>query len=434
MVSVCFYFQVHQPFRLNKFKIFDIGNNISYFDENKNKEYLKKIAENCYLPMNKVLMDLINVYGDKIKFSFSISGMAIEQFEKYAPKVLSSFKELAKTGCVEFLSETYYHSLSYLYSRKEFLEQVKKHREIIKKHFDQIPKVFRNTELVYNNDLAEEIENMGYDGIIAEGADNVLGWRSPNHVYEPSHKDSKIALLLKNYKLSDDIAFRFSDPKWESYPLTTEKYVEWLNQQGEESDIINLFMDYETFGEHQKKESGIFDFIYDFPEEFFKNKNNNFITPSEAIEKYNKKDKVDVPFYISWADKERDLSAWLLNKMQQEAMKDIYELEPVIKSLKDENLLEDWRKLTCSDHFYYMSTKGSNDGAVHGYFSPFDTPYDAYMYFMNILNDLIFKIKSDGSVSHDLFDRSGGNSPDSKRDISKGSILSEIKTMIKGST
>jgi alpha-amylase len=393
MVAICFYFQVHQPFRIKPYRVFEIGKDENYFDDEKNKEIMLKVANKCYLPMNKLLLDLIKKYNGKFKISFSISGVAIEQMEKYAPEVLNSFIELSKTGCVEFLSETYYHSLSFIYSKEEFKRQVELHRNLIKKYFNQEPKIFRNTELVYTNELANYIEDLGYKGILSEGWDTVLGWRSPNFVYEPSTTKGHIALLTKNYKLSDDIAFRFSNKAWESWPLTTEKYTSWVNQINGNGEILNLFMDYETFGEHQWADTGIFDFMWHLPEKILENPDNSFLTPSEVIYKFPKRDKIDVPFLLSWADTERDLSAWLGNKMQQEAISEIFQLEKEVKSLKDKNLLDSWRKLTTSDHFYYMCTKFWADGDVHKYFSAYDSPYDAYVYFMNVLNDLIIRIK-----------------------------------------
>lgn len=393
MVAICFYFQVHQPFRLKKYRIFDIGHDENYFDDEKNRQIMFKVAEKCYLPMNRILLDLAREHRGKFKFSFSISGVAIEQMEKYAPHVLESFKELSKTGCCEFITETYYHSLSFLYSKDEFKKQIDMHRELIKKHFNQEPVIFRNTELIYTNDLADYIENLGFKGILSEGWDSVLGWRSPNFLYEPQNTKGHIALFTKNYKLSDDIAFRFSNKAWEEWPLTSEKYAAWVNQLNGNGEILNLFMDYETFGEHQWADTGIFDFFRALPREVLKNPDNSFVTPSEAIARFPKRDRLDVPFFLSWADTERDLSAWLSNRMQQESIREIYELENIVKKLGDRKLLDDWRKMTTSDHYYYMCTKFWADGDVHKYFSAYDSPYDAYVYFMNCLNDLIIRIK-----------------------------------------
>ena len=391
MVSVCFYFQVHQPFRLRNYSVFDIGNNTNYFDEKKNKEIMQKVAEKCYLPTNKTMLDLINKHDGRFKISYSISGVALEQFEKYAPEVLDSFMDLNDTGCVEFLNETYHHSLSFLYSKEEFREQIRLHQKKIMALFSQKPKVFRNTELIFNNELANFIQNMGYKGILAEGADHVLGWRSPNFVYT-AKTAPKLKMLLKNYKLSDDIAFRFSNRGWKEWPLTVEKYARWLNDANRNGNLVNLFMDYETFGEHQWADTGIFDFLRHLPEEILKHPDNDFKTPSEAIRDYNPVAELDIHCPVSWADIERDTSAWDGNKMQQSAIEKIYFIEGMIKRSKNKKLIEIWRKLQTSDHFYYMCTKWFNDGDVHKYFNPYENPYDAFITFMNILNDVNLRL------------------------------------------
>jgi len=389
MTSVCIYFQVHQPFRMTNYRVFDIGKHANYFDEKKNEEITKKVAAKCYLPANKLMLDLIAKTNGKFKIAYSISGTALEQFERYAPEVIESFKELAKTGCVEFLGETYYHSLSFLYSQKEFEEQVKKHDKKIKELFGQRPRVFRNTELIYNNELGKFAEKMGYKAVLAEGWDRILEWRSPNFVYMPVGT-KKIKLLLKNYKLSDDIAFRFSNRDWVEWPLTAEKFAAWISAiQGQ---TINLFMDYETIGEHQWEETGIFDFLKCLPFELLKYSHIEFKTPSEVAD-MDAVATLDIPNTISWADMERDLSAWTGNKMQQSALQELYKLESAIKKSSDKKLLEDWRKLQTSDHFYYMCVKYFSDGDVHKYFNPYDTPYESYIAFMNILNDLAIRIK-----------------------------------------
>jgi alpha-amylase len=400
MVNVCFYFQVHQPYRLRHYTVFDIGQNKDYFDDKKNREIINKVATKCYLPMNNLLLRLIKKHKGKFKVSFSISGTAIDQFEEYVPKVLESFKELADTGCVEFLNETYYHSLSFIYSKQEFKEQTEMHKKKIKELFGVTPKVFRNTELIFNNELAHEVEKMGYPTILAEGADKILGWRSPNFVYKAPGSNMK--LLLKNYKLSDDIAFRFSNKSWNEYPLTVPKFVNWVNSINGNGEIVNLFMDYETFGEHQWADTGIFDFMENLPEEILKHPDNGFVTVSEAAT-YPIRTDMDFPYFVSWADTERDLTAWLGNDIQNSAIKELYELEKHIKKSKDSKLIEQWRKLTTSDHFYYMCTKWFNDGDVHKYFSPYDSPYDGFTSFMNVLNDMAIRLKkinSDEIINH----------------------------------
>ena len=392
MVSICFYFQVHQPYRLRKYPVFDIGHSHHYFNDAKNEEIIKKVAHKCYLPTNNLILDLIHKTNGRFKVSYSMTGMVLEQFEQHQPEVIDSFKELVKTGCVELLDETYYHSLAFLYSKEEFKNQIKMHTTKIKELFKVKPAIFRNTELIYNNELASFIEKLGYKGILVEGADHILGWRSPNFVYRPK-TTTKIKLLLKNYKLSDDIAFRFGEKSWSEYPLTAPKFAQWVNKVNGNGNLVNLFMDYETFGEHQWEDKGIFEFLKHLPAEILKNPDNDFVTPSEAIKRYDAVAELDIHHPISWADIERDLSAWCGNKMQQEALRLLYLLEARIKQSKDRQLLEDWRKLQTSDNFYYMCTKWFNDGDVHKYFNPYDSPYDGFIAFMNILNDVDARLK-----------------------------------------
>jgi alpha-amylase len=353
---------------------------------------MNKVAEKCYLKTNRKMLELINRHEGKFRISYSISGTAIEQFEKYRPDVLQSFIDLANTGCVEFLSETYSHSLSFIHSKTEFKRQIKKHSDMIRKYFGQQPKVFRNTELIFNNELASYIENMGYKGIICEGVDSLLAGRTPNYLYK-SVNTHNIKLLLKNHRLSDDIAFRFSDKGWKEFPLTVDKYKQWVFNVAGNGETINLFMDYETFGEHQWESTGIFDFLDHLPGEILKHPDFNFKTPSEVIDSYPVRDTYDAHNFTSWADTERDLSAWLSNSMQKEAMKKIYSLEDDIIKSGSPELLNIWERLQTSDHFYYMCTKFWNDGDVHKYFSPYDSPYDAYLYYMNVYSDLECRVK-----------------------------------------
>ena len=386
MASVCFYFQVHQPLRLRHYTIFD--KNDQYFDDYKNATICRKVANKCYLPANRLLLDIIRRYDGRFKIAYSITGILLEQLQRYCPEVMSTFDALAETGCVEFLAETYYHSLSFLYSRDEFFEQVNEHIETIKYLFGQKPRVFRNTELIYNNDLATLVESTGdFDAIITEGADHILGFRSPNFVYRPKGC-SKLKLLLKNYSLSDDIAFRFSNRGWSEWPLTAAKFARWISDVNGNGNIVNLFMDYETFGEHQWEDTGIFEFMRHLPEQILKHPDNDFKTPSEIVQSYDAVDTVDVPHLISWADTERDLSAWLGNAMQSNAIHELYRLEKRIKKAGNEKITADWRRLQISDHFYYMCTKYFADGDVHKYFNPYDSPYDSYINFMNVLNNL----------------------------------------------
>jgi alpha-amylase len=338
------------------------------------------------------MLELIEKYKGEFRISYAISGVASEQFEAWRPDVLESFKKLAKTGCVEFISETYYHSLAFIFSKDEFKRQIEKHKALLKKHFDYEPKVFRNTELQYNNELAKFIEDLGYKGIICEGVDRVLKGRSPNFLYRAPNA-SKIKSLLKNYKLSDDIAFRFSNRAWEEWPLTADKFASWVHPIAGNGETINLFMDYETFGEHQWAETGIFEFMRYLPQHILKHKDFNFKTPSEVVAQYEVKDIYDCHDLTSWADSERDLSAWLGNPMQDESIEKIYALEKEVYATQDKFVIDVWQKMLTSDHFYYMCTKFWSDGDVHKYFSPYDSPYDAYIYYMNSLSDFVNQLK-----------------------------------------
>jgi len=390
MASVCFYFQVHQPFRLRRYSVFDTDTN--YFDDYKNAEICRKVAQKCYLPANRLMLELIRRYGKAFSLSYSITGIALEQFQKWAPEVTDSFRALVDTGQAEILAETYYHSLAFLYSREEFRDQVAAHTAKIGETFGVRPRVFRNTELIYNNDLAHFIQGMGFIGICAEGADHVLGYRSPNYLYRPVGTD-RLALMLKNYRLSDDIAFRFSDRNWAEWPLRAEKFAEWVNQVNGNGYVVNLFMDYETFGEHQWADSGIFDFMYHLPEHVLKQADNNFMTLSRAAQTYTPVAELDIPHMVSWADMERDLSAWLGNAMQSNALHELYRLEEAVKTSGDPQLLHDWRRLQTSDHFYYMCTKWFADGDVHKYFNPYESPYDSYINFMNCLDNVRSRLR-----------------------------------------
>jgi len=386
MASVCFYFQLHQPYRLRHYTIFDRDD--SYFDEYKNAEICRKVANKCYLPANRLMLELIKKYKGRFKISYSITGVLLEQLEMYAPEVLGTFRQLAETDCVEFLAETYYHTLSFLYSKDEFIEQINAHKQVIKRLFGQTPRVFRNTELIYNNNLPALIDEIGgFDAVLAEGADHILGYKSPNFVYRPQNS-SGLKLLLKNYRLSDDIAFRFSNRDWNQWPLTVDKFATWVNSVNGCGFVVNLFMDYETFGEHQWEDTGIFNFLRHLPEQILRHPDNNFKTPSEVVAAYDAVDSIDVPHTISWADLERDLSAWLGNPMQENALTELYRLENKVKRTGDAGIIADWRKLQTSDHFYYMCTKYFSDGDVHKYFNPYDSPYESYINFMNVLDSL----------------------------------------------
>ena len=395
MKSICFYFQVHQPNRLRHYRFFDIGNNHDYFDDAQNAWLCRRVADKCYLPTNKLMLDLINENKGRFKISYSITGVVLEQFEKYTPEVIESFKALASTGCVEFIGETYYHSLAVLKSKSEFKNQVKLHSDKIFELFGQRPSVFRNTELIYSDYIGEIVGDLGFKAQITEGAKHILGWRSPNFLYKSS-KNENLVLLLKNFQLSDDIAFRFSQHSWEGFPLTVDKYVKWLNQT-QDAECINLFMDYETFGEHQWKETGIFEFLKELPKGVFKKTDFGFSTPSQLVDNLKPVSEIHVPYPISWADEERDLTAWLGNDLQDDAYDQLYELEEEIISSGDKDLINDWRYLQTSDHFYYMCTKWFSDGDVHKYFNHYDSPYDAYINYMNVLSD--FRIRLSNLIS-----------------------------------
>ena len=395
MKKICFYFQVHQPYRLRTYRFFDIGKKHDYFDDYANRKILMKVAEKCYLPSNQLLLELIEKHKGKFKVCFSITGTLLDQLESYYPEVLKSFQRLAATGCVEFLAETYSHSLSALRPEKEFEDQVHLHHKKIKELFGYEPTIFRDTELIYSDMIGERVFKMGYKGMLTEGAKHVLGWKSANYLYYNT-LEPKLKLLLKNFRLSDDIAFRFSQKSWGDWPLTTEKYVNWLNLIGANDEIVNLFMDYETFGEHQWAETGIFEFMRALPDRIFSSSKFEFVTPSEAVEKLQPVAGMSTPFPISWADEERDLTAWLGNDLQDDAFAALYSLKPMIERCKDPRILKDWLYLQTSDHFYYMCTKFFSDGDVHMYFNHYSSPYEAYINYMNVLSD--FKIRLEKTV------------------------------------
>ncbi|MEM9559573.1 MAG: glycoside hydrolase family 57 protein [Planctomycetota bacterium] len=423
MASVVFYFQVHQPHRLRRYSVFNTDP--FYFDEDSNGAICEKVAEKCYRPATKLILDLVRKHEGNFRVSYAITGTVLDQFKKFCPDVLDLFVQLAQTGCCEFVGETDYHSLSFIYAPDEFREQVELHTERVQQLFGQTPRVFRNTELIYHNDLARELAqltdakgNPRFHGTLCEGTDKLLGYRSPNYVYAPPAgkqgpvlgRDGKpFGLLLKNYRLSDDIAFRFGNRGWDEWPLTADKFARWVHQINGDGYLCNLFMDYETFGEHQWADTGIFDFLARMPEAVFDvakradgTTENHFITPTEALTRFEPVGEYDVPEFISWADTERDLTAWRGNAMQWNALEECYRLEPRIKErlveIKDAgnpqrleqigHVLNDWRKLTTSDHFYYMCTKYWADGDVHKYFSPYDSPYDSYINFMNVLDNV----------------------------------------------
>ena len=389
--SICLYFQVHQPTRLRLYRFFDIGKDSHYYDDFANRTILKRIAQKCYLPMNELLLQAIEESKGAFKVAFSITGSALEQFDRYAPEVIDSFRRLAATGSVEFLGETYYHSLASLASHAEFQHQVEKHKAAIEQYFGVTPVSFRNTELIYSDAIGDAVYDLGYKTMLTEGARHIMGWRSPNYIYTDDIQP-KLKLLLRNYQLSDDIAFRFSNQGWEDWPLTAEKYVDWLKSAvAEGGDIVNLFMDYETFGEHQSAQSGIFEFMRALPKTVIADGTFEFVTPARAARKHKAIDSLSVPEAISWADEERDVTAWLGNELQNDSFSKLYGLTEKLSILNDPVLWSDFGHLQESDHLYYMCTKFFSDGEVHKYFNPYDTPYEAFINYMNVLSDFIIR-------------------------------------------
>ena len=394
MKTVCFYFQVHQPWRLKTYRFFNMGKDHNYLDDFTNRSIMQKIARECYLPMNALLESLVKKYDGAFKCTFSITGSAVEQFKAYAPEVLDSFKRLAATGHVEFLGETYSHSLASLASADEFKQEVKLHTQMLKEEFGIKPTAFRNTELIYSDEIAKAVESMGFKTMLAEGARHILGWKSPNFVYTDAN-DNKLRLLLRNYRLSDDIAFRFSNEGWPEWPLTADKFA--AKVVAETGDVVNLFMDYETFGEHQKASTGIFDFMKALPKAILKQGDIQFATVSEATKAYQPVGVLHCPHVMSWADEERDVTAWLGNELQNEAFTKLYALKDKVKALKNADYEYVWNFMQTSDHFYYMATKWLSDGDVHSYFNPYGSSYEAFINYMNVLAD--FEIEVDKALA-----------------------------------
>lgn len=395
MRAICLYLHIHQPIRYREYSIFEVGNDSNYFHDNyhgrqSNERIFRKVAEKSYYPMLDLLLDNMKKHPG-FKVSFSITGTWLEQAEKWAPDLIDKIREMVTRGQAEIVGETYYHSLSFFYNRDEFNDQVKMHAETIERIFGVKPRVFRNTEFAYNDQLAHWAEAEGYRGILAEGWDKILGWRSPNHVYRPAGCEH-LRLLLKNYRLSDDIAFRFSNRNWSEWPLTVPKYQKWLDDDCLRGNLINLFMDFETFGEHQWKDTGIFDFMNNLIPSWLSEYENKFITVSEACDLEPPVDEISMPDTVTWADTERDLSAWLSNSMQWSAMDSIYSLRDQILATHDGQLISDWRYMTTSDHPYSMCTKYWNDGDVHAYFSAYASPYESFMYYMNVLRDIEYRL------------------------------------------
>lgn len=392
MPSVCFYFQVHQPFRIRRYGAFDVGHRRDYFDARLDEAVFRRVAEKCYRPMNALVEELVERTAGRFRVSYSITGTALEQMELWAPDLIESFGRLARSGAVELLGETYYHSLAFLGSREEFDEQVEMHAAKVESLFGLRPRVFRNTELIFSNEVARHVHGLGFKGVLAEGADRVLDWRSPHFLYTTAGAP-EIPVLLKSYRLSDDIAFRFGNHHWENWPVTAEKFASWLHAVNGCGETVNLFLDYETFGEHQWAHTGIFDFMRKLPEAVLDHSDMDFATPSEIVARYSPRGDLDVPDFVSWADTERDLTAWLGNAMQASALGELYALRDAVISTHDPILRADFRRLTTSDHLYYMCTKWFSDGDVHTYFSPYESPYEAHIAFMNVLMDLSLRIQ-----------------------------------------
>lgn len=399
MKAICFYFQIHQPFRLKRYRFFDIGNDHYYYDDFANDDIITRIAHRSYIPAAESLLRMIEASKGKFKCAISVTGTALEQFEQYVPEFIDLLKKLAETGCVEFLAETYAHSLSSLTDPDEFINQVKVHDEKIKELFGQTPKVLRNTELIYSDELAPLIQSMGYKGVITEGAKHILGWKSPNYIYSAASAP-KLKILLKNDKLSDDISDRFSNTSWEDYPLTADKYIDWIASTPQEEQIINLFMNLEVFGDFQPRETGIFQFLEALPR-FAEERGIDFWTPTTAVTKLKPVAELSILHPISWADEARDTSAWLGNQLQNEAFQKLYSVSERVRLCQDRRLKQDWYYLQAADHFFYMSTKNMHDGSVHSQFSPYDTPFDAFTNYMNVLADFIVRVEEQYPMSID---------------------------------
>ena len=392
MPAVCFYFQVHQPYRLRRHSYFDVENATTYFDDTLNRSIMERVSERCYVPANERLRRVLQERAGSVRVTFSISGTALEQMRLYAPEALESFRALAATGYVEFLGETYYHSLASLYDKDEFETQVRAHSDAIEREFGRRPQVFRNTELIYNDEIGRTVGDLGFRGIMAEGANDILGWRSPHFTYRVAGATTRI--LPRSFKLSDDIAFRFTHgPDGETLCLTPERFAASLHELTGNADFVGLYLDYETFGEHHRGETGILDFLEKLPEQVLAHKEWSFTTPSDAIRYLHPVSELSFSRTTSWADTERDMSAWCGNKMQQGALAALYDTDILYAgcdiTAPDMALArETWRRMQTSDHFYYMSTKGDGDGVVHRYFSPFESPYDAFVAYMNVVKDI----------------------------------------------
>ena len=424
MKTVCLNFQIHQPFRYRKYRFFDIGNDAYYYDDFANETILRKAADHSYLPANKIILEQILKYKGKFKVAYSLSGVVLDQFKLYAPEVIESFAKLAATGCVEFLSETYANSLVSMADRSFFESQVRAHDDLIEELFGQRPKVFNNTELIYSDEIGDLVQRMGFEAMITEGAKHILGWKSPNYLY-CNALNPRLKVLMRNFRFSDDLSFRFSNTAWNEFPLTAEKYAGWMTNLPKEEEVVTIFINYETFGQLQPKSSGIFDFLKKLPEAILKSGKLSFSTPSEVINDLQPVSAVHVPYPISWADEERDLSAWLGNELQKEAFDKLYQLKDRMRNCTDATMLKDWDYLQTNDHFYYMCTKFFSDGEVHKYFNPYGTPYEAFINYMNVLSD--FKIRLNAIVPKSAKDQEIANLKDLVNEKTKKLELTETE-------
>jgi alpha-amylase len=428
MRTICLYFQIHQPFRLKRYRFFNIGNDHYYYDDYLNESIISRVAERSFLQANKVIGQIIKEFGTQFKVAFSISGIALDQLELYAPEVIESFQKLAKTGSVEFLAETYSHSLVALKNKDEFVRQVNEHSKRIEKLFNQKPRVFRNTELVYSDKIGADVAEMGFTAMLTEGPKHILGWKSPNYMY-CNAINPRLKVLLRNFQISDDLAFRFSNRGWSEFPLTAEKFTGWLKKLDKKEETVNLFIDYETFGEHQWMESGIFEFLSALPGVIFKNTNFTFSTPSEIADNLLPISTISVPTPISWADEERDLTAWLGNELQVDAFNRLYSLTDKVLLCYDDKIQKDWKYLQASDHFYFMSTKFFTTGATQAYFNPYETPYDAYINYMNVLSDFAIRVNAMVPVSSNEQEMAGLTQVIAEKDELIHKYESELKRL-----
>jgi alpha-amylase len=431
MRSICLCFQVHQPYRLRTYRFFNIGDDHQYYDDYQNRHYIRRIAERSYVPANKMLLELIREYGKEFRVSFAISGPALEQLQQHAPEVIDGFRDLAATGCVEFLGETWSHTLASLKSKAEFQRQVDQHRKKISELFGQTPTTFVNTEMIYTDQIGQDVSEMGFSALLTEGARHVMGWKSPNFVY-CNAINPKLKVLLRNFRLSDDFIFRFSNRSWSEWPLTTEKFVRWLNSLERNEEVVNIAMAYEVLGIQQSKETGIFEFFRNLPRAVLRGTSFGFATPAEAAARHQTVSQINVQYPISWADEEKDVTAWLGNELQDEAFGKVYSIRDRVLSSGRTDILRDWERLQISDHFYYMSTKWFTDGDVSRYFNPYPSPYEAFINYMNVLSDLMIRVETPAEEPTQIPAKPGTRKA-AGASLKKGTSREKKKVAIKGS-